>query len=96
MLLNTGSGWTQDTNITSDTPTYTNQNNGTSNLYLNSGSTSLNNYIIDLNGDGMLDYIHASSSQINGVHYPIFAVLYNQDNNLEWDNSVSVPWITVG
>ena len=93
VLLNTGTGWVQNTNIETDVPTYTNPNAGTQILYLYSGPYGPENHFIDLNGDGLLDYIHSSNYQINGIDHPSFAVLYNDGEDLKWDSTVSQPYV---
>ncbi len=87
VLLNTGAGWTQNTNIETDTPTYMSYNAGIQNLYLYSGSSGSSRFI-DLNGDGLIDCINAWNHQINGINYPSFAVLYNDGEDLKWDPTV--------
>lgn len=94
VLLNTGSGWTQDTNFTINQPTYLDINGDTQVHYLSSGSIQQNDQFMDLNGDGALDYIFAFNEQIRGINYPRFIVLYNRDGNLIWDPTVLVPWVT--
>jgi len=85
VLINTGNGWQQDTTVTANSATY----NGNP-VHVSSGHGS--SYFGDLNGDGLLDYVYANSYQVNGISYPTFAVWYNQNGNLVWDNSVAVPW----
>lgn len=91
VLLNTGTGWVQNTNIEADIPTYISYNAGKQNLYLYSNNAS--SRFIDLNGDGLLDYIYAWNIQINGIHYPAFAVLYNDGEDLKWDSTISQPYV---
>src|SRR3989344_78036 len=86
VLINTGSGWTQDTSVTF-TQNVTYQGNK---AYVQSGAGE--SYFGDLNGDGLMDYVYARNSQTNGINYPTFAVWYNQNGNLVWDNSVELPW----
>ncbi|OGZ93112.1 MAG: hypothetical protein A2549_00380 [Candidatus Staskawiczbacteria bacterium RIFOXYD2_FULL_37_10] len=93
VLLNNGSGWTQDKNVSIDNITYSNACTGGS-IYIMSGNSG--GRFVDLNGDGFLDYVYAYNIQINGVHCPIFAVLYNEGGNLKWDQSVTVPWVNNG
>ncbi len=95
VLLNNGSGWTQNEEISVDTPTYSNYCSS-GNIYITSGNASLNDHFIDLNGDGLLDFVRASNSQVDGQNCSIFAVLYNQDGNLVWDENVTVPSVTYG
>ena len=87
VLLNTGDGWEQDTAVTINVAT---AEDGTE-LFVNSGADS--SYMVDLNGDGLLDYLYATDTQTNGISNPRFAVWYNQNGSLVWDDTVSVPWV---
>src|SRR3989338_9959756 len=86
VLINTGSGWTQDTSVTF-TQNVTYQGNK---AYVQSGAGE--SYFGDLNGDGLMDYVYARNSQTNGINYPTFAVWYNKNGNLVWDSTVPLPW----
>ncbi|OGZ63367.1 MAG: hypothetical protein A2639_01720 [Candidatus Staskawiczbacteria bacterium RIFCSPHIGHO2_01_FULL_34_27] len=88
VLLNTGTAWVQNTNITTDIP-YTQAG---SPIYVYSGSYGSQNHFIDLNGDGLIDYINASNYQQNGINYPSFAVLYNDGEDLKWDATMPQPY----